>query len=107
MPGHDESVVQQKKTGPEGPVFSFTPSARSEILVGRGGRLVDGFLGGFLGVAHGLLALAFDFLDHAFALQALRTSGFADTLLGLADRFVGDAFNLVYRATHGTLLSDA
>ena len=36
-----------------------------------------------------------------FALQAVGTGGFADALLGLADGFVGCAFDLVCRATHG------
>src|SRR5882757_11582942 len=75
---------------------------RSKLLVRSGGRLVHGVLGCFLGVADGLLALAFDFLDRAFALQPVGTDGFTDALLGLADGFVGGAFNLVCRATHGT-----
>ena len=72
---------------------------RSEVLVRCGGRFVHGVLGCYLGVADGLLALAFDFLDRAFALQPVGTDGFADALLGLADSFVGGAFNLVCRAT--------
>ena len=53
-----------------------------------------GVLGRFLGVADGLLALAFDFLNHAFALQLVGTDGLADTLLGLADGLIGGAFCL-------------
>src|ERR1700724_3258850 len=73
---------------------------RSEFLVCRGGGLVDGVLGGFLGVAHGLLALAFDFLNGAFALHLVGADGFADALLGLAHGLVGRAFDLVCGATH-------
>src|ERR1700682_3352802 len=73
---------------------------RSEVLVRRGGGLVDGILCRFLGVAQSLLALAFDFLNRALALKFVGTDGFADARLGLADGFVGGAFNLVCRATH-------
>src|ERR1700722_7588128 len=72
----------------------------SELPVGRGGRLVHGVLCGFLGVANRLLALTLDFLNGAFALQAVGAYGFADALLGLAHRFVRVAFNLVCDATH-------
>ena len=94
------SARANEKDRPEGPVFPFQIECRSEILVRRGGRLVHGVLGGLLGVADGLLALALDFLDHAFALQAIGTGGFADALLGLADGFVGGALDLVCRCTH-------
>src|SRR5512141_474613 len=96
------TTMSKKKKGPAPRDRSswFNDPFRSEILVRRGSRVVDGVLGGFLGVADGLLALALDFLNHAFALQAVGTDGFADALLGLADRLIGGAFNLVCRATH-------
>src|SRR3984893_11011641 len=75
---------------------------RSEFLVCRGGGLVDGVLGGFLGVAHGLLALAFDFLNGAFALHLVGADGFADALLGLAAGFVGGTLDMSWRSAHGT-----
>ena len=95
-------MTQQKKTGPKGDrSFRFKiDQCRSKILVRGGGYLVHGVLGGILGVADGLLALAFDFLDHAFTFQPIGTDGLADALLGLADGFVADAFNLVCRCTH-------
>jgi hypothetical protein len=48
---------QEDRPRGAGPLH-FNRRCRSEILVGRSGGLVDGILGGFLGVAHGLLALA-------------------------------------------------
>ena len=75
IPGHDEKARDQtKKDRPfrTGPFRSNIVQRRSEILVRRRGRLVDGVLGGFLGVADGLLALALDFLHRAFALQTCR-----------------------------------
>jgi hypothetical protein len=93
--------VNQKKDRPQRTGLSpfKIDQRRSEVLVRCGGRLVDGILCRFLGVAQGLLALAFDFLNRALALQLVGTDGFADALLGLADSFVGGAFNLVCRAT--------
>src|SRR5258708_30018642 len=89
------------KDRPEGPVSCIKFDLdRSEILVRSRRGLVDGVLGGFLGVADGLLALAFDFLDYAFALQPVGADGFADALLGLADGFIGCAFDLVRGGTH-------
>src|SRR3982074_3667370 len=98
-----ERSKQKDRPNGTGLCISKIDQRRSKLLVRGGGRLVDGVLGGFLGVADGLLALAFDFLNHAFALQPVGTDGFADALLGLSDGFVGGAFNLVCRATHGTL----
>jgi len=40
------------------------------------------------------------FLHRAFALQLRRVDGFAEALLGLADGFVGGAFDLVGGASH-------
>jgi hypothetical protein len=57
-----------------------------------------------LGIADGLLALALDFLNHAFAFQPIGAGGFADALFGLADRFIGRALDLVFHRTHGNLL---
>src|ERR1700688_2783342 len=92
----------KKKPPPKGGVYNSKFSwRRSEFLVRRGGGLVDGVLGGFLGVAHGLLALALDFLNGAFALHLVGTDGFADALLGLADGLVGGALDLVCCCTHG------
>src|ERR1700737_3171189 len=95
----------KKKTGPNGRSLQFKiDQRRSEIFVRGGGGLVHGVFGSFLGIADGFLALAFDFLNDAFALQLVGTDGFADAPFGLADGFVGGAFNLVCRAPHGTLL---
>jgi hypothetical protein len=93
--------VNQKKDRPQRTGLSpfKIDQRRSEILVRRGGRLVDGILCRFLGVAQSLLALALDFLNRALALKLVGTDGFADALLGLADGLVGGAFNLVCRAT--------
>jgi len=74
-------------------------------LFAAAARLVHGILGGLLGVVDGLLALALDFLNGAFALQFVGTNGFTNALLGLADGFVGGAFDLVCGATHETLLA--
>jgi hypothetical protein len=74
---------------------------RSEILVGRGCRLVYGVLGGLLGVADGLLGMALGFLNGAFTLHLVGTDGFANALFGLADGFIGGALDLVCRCTHG------
>ena len=101
---HSAAWDERKKTGPKGRSFHSRSNARSEILVRRRGRLVHGILGGFLGVADGLLALALHFLDHAFALKTVGTGGFADALLGLADRFVGGALDLVCGAPIEILL---
>ena len=90
----------KKRPAPKDRSFAIQiDQRRSEVPVRCGSRLVDGVLCRFLGVAQGLLALAFDFLNRALALQLVGTDGFADTLLGLADSFVGGAFNLVCRAT--------
>jgi hypothetical protein len=93
--------VNQKKDRPQRTGLSpfKIDQRRSEVLVRCGGRLVDGILCRFLGVAQVLLDLALDLLNRALALQLVGTDGFADTLLGLADSFVGGAFNLVCRAT--------
>src|SRR4051812_34185549 len=94
-----------KKDRPRRTGLSVSRDAeQSEILVRGVGGLVEGVLGGFLGIAHRLLALALHFLHRAFALQAIVVGGLANALLGLADGFVGGAFDLVCRATHGTLL---
>src|SRR6187399_1936178 len=92
-----------KKTGPkrDRPFHSHqSRRLRSEILVRRRGCLVHGVLGGFLGIAHGLLALALHFLDHAFALKTVRASGFADALFRLAEGLVGCTLDLVCGRTH-------
>src|SRR3954453_4794785 len=93
-----------QKTGAEAPVPCRLTGFLSELPVRSRGSLVDRVLGGFLGVAEGLLALALDFLHGTFALQPVGTGSLADALLGLAHGFVGRAFNLVCRASHGTLL---
>ena len=74
--------VNQKKDRPQRTGLSpfKIDQRRSEVLVRCGGRLVDGILCRFLGVAQGLLALAFDFLNRALALQLVGTDGFADAL---------------------------
>jgi hypothetical protein len=98
-----EMHARQQKTGRKRPVFA-PPTIdlnRSELLVRCRGGLVRYVLGGFLDIADSFLAATLGFLDHAFALQAIRADGFADALLGLADGFVGVAFDLVCRATHG------
>src|SRR6202012_2078241 len=77
---------------------------RSEVLVGRGGRLGHGVLGGLLGITHGLLTLALGLLDHAFALQAIGSGGFANALLGLAHCLVGRSLDLVCGRAHRGLL---
>src|ERR1700719_4944583 len=95
-------LVSAKKDRPKGRSFANPiRHRRSEILVRRVGRLVDGVLGGLFGIADGLLALALDFLHRAFALQLVGTDGLADALLGLADGLVGGALDLVCRCTHG------
>ena len=93
----------KKKTGRERPVFSLLKlRGLSELLVRGGGCAVDRFLGGFLGIAQRLLALALHLLDRALALQAVGTNGLANALLGLADGFVGRALDLVAGSTHET-----
>src|SRR5690349_2381060 len=91
-PRHDGAKMDKTKRPAAKPVLSLqrtTPLLR-RALGGVGGT-IDRFLRGVFGVAHGLLALALHFLDHAFALQAIGTGGFTDALLGLADGLVGGA----------------
>jgi hypothetical protein len=86
----------ERKTGQSGRFFALrNRSTLSEIPVRCSSCFVHGVLGGLFGVADGLLALALDFLHRAFALELVGADGFADALLGLADGFVGGAFNLV------------
>ena len=66
----------------------------------RGRSAIHGILRGILGIAHGLLALTLHFLDDAFALQAIGPGGFANALLGLADRLVRGALDLVSGAAN-------
>jgi hypothetical protein len=95
----------KQKDRPIGPVFCsstlFAFLRRSKVLVGGAGCLVYRILGGFLGVADGLLAFAFDLLNGAFAPQPVGTNGVADALLCLANGFVGGAFDLILCCTHG------
>src|ERR1700758_4281066 len=75
-------------------------SGNLELLVRLRGGAVHRVLGGLLGIAERLLALALHFLDRTFAFQALGPGGLANLLLGLADGFVGRTFNLVSGRTH-------
>src|SRR4051812_2362593 len=94
-----------QKPAPRRRSFSSTCFERLQILVRCAGGLVGRILDGVLGVTHRLLALAFDFLDGAFALQPVGTGGFADALLGFAHGLIGRAFDLVCRASHLELSS--
>src|SRR4030088_525959 len=105
-PTRPVATLTKAKDRPRGPVFAASAIARNrlQLLVGQRCGLVDGTLGRLLGITDRLLAVALCFLYGAFALQAIRADGFADVLLGLADSFVGGAFDFVCRTTHGTIL---
>ena len=88
-----------KKTGPRRTVCCNRPASIRDFCWLRRRLLHDVFCR-FLDVADGFLALAFDFLKTPSPCNC-RNHSSANALLGLADGFVGGAFDLVCRCTHG------
>ena len=77
----------------------------SELFVELVGHSVSGALDRILGLAHGLLRVALNFLRLALGPKLVGANGFTDAGFQFAGSFVRCAFDLVACATHENVLT--